>query len=149
MGLGIFASVAAAVRLALTKSYTKTHDPMWDIVPIGLWGDVEEYLTIIAACVPCLRVLLENLLDKLGISTSGNHSKKSGTEYRTSSMTYGSSNTRVGVISVALDEHTEGKSTERILPGDNSTETCTMYGEAKELEAGRMSTHSISVVYSP
>ena len=67
MGLGLIATAAAIVRMILIRRYINTRDPLWEILDIGIWAWMEEYLGIIAACVPTLRAPFENMLRKWGV----------------------------------------------------------------------------------
>jgi hypothetical protein len=72
MGLGLFATAASVVKIFLIKSYANSTDPLWDIVSLGLWGYVEQFAGLIAACVPCLKAPFERFLRRVGLlSTIG------------------------------------------------------------------------------
>jgi hypothetical protein len=69
MGLGLFASGAAVVKLLLTKKYVTGPDPLWDMFDLGIWAMVELFVGIYAASIPCLRAPFEAFLRKMGILT--------------------------------------------------------------------------------
>jgi hypothetical protein len=68
MSLGILASIASILKVTLGHHLTTSRDPTWDSVPVVMWVFAEEYLGIIAACVPCLKALFERLLRRLGVT---------------------------------------------------------------------------------
>ncbi|KAF1812428.1 hypothetical protein P152DRAFT_458804 [Eremomyces bilateralis CBS 781.70] len=45
-------------------------DPTWDSVYLLVWGFVEVYLGIVAACVPCLKAFFERALRRVGITVN-------------------------------------------------------------------------------
>jgi hypothetical protein len=67
MGLGLFCSGAAVVKLMLTKKYVTGPDPLWDMFDLGIWASVELYVGIYAASIPCLRAPFERFLRKVGL----------------------------------------------------------------------------------
>ncbi|KAF2421128.1 hypothetical protein EJ08DRAFT_520618 [Tothia fuscella] len=81
MGMGLLASAASAMRLTVTTLYMSESDPLYDIIIPGMWGSVEEYLCIIVACIPFLRVPFENLLRKFGLLHNTQHSRSDRSPY--------------------------------------------------------------------
>ncbi|KAF1808102.1 hypothetical protein P152DRAFT_462912 [Eremomyces bilateralis CBS 781.70] len=86
MAMGLCASVASIVRVVSGVSVFKTPDngstaslmdPTWDSVYLLVWGFVEVYLGIVAACVPCLKAFFERALRRVGITVNGS-SRTSG-----------------------------------------------------------------------
>jgi hypothetical protein len=74
MSLGLVASAASILRLIYTIKYLTLSDPLYDVILPGIWGNIEEYLGVIAACVPFLRVPFEKALSRLGLLTSQDRS---------------------------------------------------------------------------
>ncbi|KAF2398790.1 hypothetical protein EJ06DRAFT_496547 [Trichodelitschia bisporula] len=66
-GLGLFATAAALIKLLLIKHYVSTVDTLWEAVELGMWEYIEEFVGIIAACIPCLKAPFERLLRKYGL----------------------------------------------------------------------------------
>jgi hypothetical protein len=83
MALGLLATTCGIVKLALIKPIIMSDDPNWDSVPLAIWSYVppilkprsasltshsyaEEYIAIIAACIPCLKSLMERAFRALG-----------------------------------------------------------------------------------
>jgi hypothetical protein len=69
MGLGLFASGAAVVKILLVKKYVSGPDPLWDMFDLGIWAMVELFAGIYAASIPCLRAPFEAFLRKVGVLT--------------------------------------------------------------------------------
>ncbi|KAF9691107.1 hypothetical protein EKO04_010797 [Ascochyta lentis] len=61
-GLGIFATVAALVRLSFLTIYGKTGDWLWDSRDLTIWTIVESNIGIIAGNLPCLKPLFRAVL---------------------------------------------------------------------------------------
>jgi len=43
-----------------------SNDPIWEGATLGILSYAEEYIGIIAACIPCLKSLFEKLFRRLG-----------------------------------------------------------------------------------
>ncbi|CAO2656027.1 Nn.00g048300.m01.CDS01 [Neocucurbitaria sp. VM-36] len=63
LGLGVFASTAAIVRLTVTVNLSATTDFLYYAMPVAAWAHAELGLGVILANLPALRPLLEKLLD--------------------------------------------------------------------------------------
>jgi hypothetical protein len=68
MGLGLVASIASVFKAVNSNVVKGSRDGTWDSVPLVVWGFVEEHLAIIAACIPCLKALFEQLLRRAGFT---------------------------------------------------------------------------------
>ena len=81
MALGLVASACGVAKLALIKPIMTSDDPNWQSVPLAIWSYVsllpdlhgadsdryaEEDIAIIAACIPCLKALMEKAFRALG-----------------------------------------------------------------------------------
>jgi hypothetical protein len=88
MSLGLVASAASALRLVYTSKFVSLDDPLYDIAIPAIWGNVEEFLGIIAACLPFLRVPFERILGKIGMLTQSD-STRSQSSYHLSSLNNG------------------------------------------------------------
>ena len=62
LGLGIFACIAAAVKVAYTSNYGKKGDFLWDSRNITIWFATELNIAITAASLPCLKPLFKTVL---------------------------------------------------------------------------------------
>lgn len=62
LGLGIFASTAAIVRLTVTLNLSATTDFLYYAMPVAAWAHAELALGVILANMPALRPLLEKIL---------------------------------------------------------------------------------------
>ncbi|KAK3386792.1 hypothetical protein B0H63DRAFT_468395 [Podospora didyma] len=67
MGLGLVASAASICKIASVSSKLLTGDPLRDGVDVTFWGIMEIQLGIIAACVPCIKRLVEKGLVRMGL----------------------------------------------------------------------------------
>jgi hypothetical protein len=63
LGLGVFASTAAIVRLTVTLNLSATTDFLYYAMPVAAWAQVELALGVVLANLSALRPLLEKLLD--------------------------------------------------------------------------------------
>lgn len=66
MGLGLCATVIAGVKMT-TFDDVGLGDPLYDTIKPSLYAKLEEQVGIIAACTPCLKAPIENLLKRAGI----------------------------------------------------------------------------------
>jgi hypothetical protein len=62
LGLGIFATAAALIRVGYLPNYGKTGDWLWDSRNITMWIVMECNIGIIAGNLPCLKPLFRNVL---------------------------------------------------------------------------------------
>ncbi|KAH6632491.1 hypothetical protein F5144DRAFT_488900 [Chaetomium tenue] len=63
LSLGIFAAVAAIVKITFLGTYGQHGDFLWDSADITIWTTIEINVAIIAASIPCLKPLFKTLLD--------------------------------------------------------------------------------------
>jgi hypothetical protein len=70
MALGIFAAVASIIKSVIAADFGKTGDPNKEGINMGLWSLVEEHVSFIAACIPCLRSPFQSLLQRFGLVTT-------------------------------------------------------------------------------
>ncbi|KAB5560195.1 integral membrane protein, partial [Coniochaeta sp. 2T2.1] len=61
LSLGIFAAVAAVVKITFLSQYGKHGDFLFDSSDLTIWTTVEICTAIIAACIPCLKPLFRSL----------------------------------------------------------------------------------------
>jgi len=76
LGLGIFASTAAIVRLTVTLNLSATENFLYYAMPVAAWAHAELGLGVILANLPALRPLLEKILSLRSTLRSGG--KRSG-----------------------------------------------------------------------
>ena len=81
MALGIVASIASILKVTVGMALKDSRDITWDSVPLVIFGFIEEYLGIIAACIPCLKALLERQLRRLGFSLASYGKSQSRSTY--------------------------------------------------------------------
>lgn len=72
LGLGIFASTAAIVRLTVTVNLSATTDFLYAAMPVAAWAYAELGLGVILANLPALRPLLEKILSLRSTLRSSN-----------------------------------------------------------------------------
>ncbi|KAH6638847.1 hypothetical protein C7974DRAFT_304331 [Boeremia exigua] len=77
LGLGVFATAAAFVRLTYLTSYGRTGDWLWDSQHLTTWTVIESNVGIVAGNLPCLKPLFRVVLG----STYGRGSRKPTTPY--------------------------------------------------------------------
>ncbi|EAT91922.2 hypothetical protein SNOG_00427 [Parastagonospora nodorum SN15] len=61
LGLGVFASTAAIVRLTVTLNLSATTDFLYHAMPVAAWAHAELGLGVVLANLPALRPLLEKV----------------------------------------------------------------------------------------
>jgi hypothetical protein len=75
LGLGLFACIAAAVKVSYTRNYGKKGDFLWDSRNITIWFAAELNVAITAASLPCLKPLFKTVLGSTyGRGTRGSSS---------------------------------------------------------------------------
>ncbi|KAK0714179.1 hypothetical protein B0T26DRAFT_651462 [Lasiosphaeria miniovina] len=72
MALGIFAAAASVVKAVIAAEFGKTDDSNLEGISMGTWSLVEEQIAFIAACIPCLRRPLQQVLRRFGLATTVN-----------------------------------------------------------------------------
>ncbi|OIW31088.1 hypothetical protein CONLIGDRAFT_630986 [Coniochaeta ligniaria NRRL 30616] len=77
LSLGIFAAIAAIVKITFLTNYGQHGDFLFDSSDLTIWTTVEICVAIIAACIPCLKPLFRNLFDG-----SSANSQPYGSKYR-------------------------------------------------------------------
>ncbi|KAE8351516.1 integral membrane family protein [Aspergillus coremiiformis] len=87
LGLGIFASAAACVKLSVQSNYGRTGDFLWDYSSLTIWVVVESNMGIIAGSLPTLKPLFKQAL--------GSYDSQS----KTPRYTYGSKQYRLHSLS--------------------------------------------------
>lgn len=86
LGLGVFATAAALVKVYYLTNYGKTGDWLWDSQNITIWTVTECCVGIIAGNLPCMKPLFRRVLG----STYGRGSKRTtGATQRYLSKPYG------------------------------------------------------------
>ncbi|KAH7127010.1 hypothetical protein B0J11DRAFT_291617 [Dendryphion nanum] len=77
LGLGVFATVAALIKISAIPSYGKTGDWLWDSKYLTIFTVVESNVGIIAGNLPCLKPLFRSVLG----STYGRGTRKTTPKY--------------------------------------------------------------------
>ncbi|KAM3069917.1 hypothetical protein ACMFMG_010624 [Clarireedia jacksonii] len=55
MGLTLLSAVVTVIKATYLHLFTDRTDPLYNVVPLVLWGLIEQNVVIIAACIPTLR----------------------------------------------------------------------------------------------
>ncbi|KAJ5881366.1 uncharacterized protein N7529_000038 [Penicillium soppii] len=55
MGLTMLSAIVTIVKATYLHLFTNRSDPLWAVVPLVLWGLIEQNVVIVAACIPTLR----------------------------------------------------------------------------------------------
>ena len=79
MGSGIFATACAAVKASQLHHMVYSKDPFYDGIGVAIWAHLEEYVGIIAVCVPCLKKPFEQALRKYGLLSTKDETEDSYT----------------------------------------------------------------------
>ncbi|GKZ27759.1 hypothetical protein AbraIFM66951_006602 [Aspergillus brasiliensis] len=107
MGLGIFASMSACVRLKYTVALTSQSDYLYNVTDVVIWGFAENALGMIVGNFATLRPLFRILRDRKTSSNNNNYSNSQG--YYSSQRT-GPANTYSRTFELAE----QGKNTNKI-----------------------------------
>ncbi|KAL4803362.1 hypothetical protein BDV18DRAFT_166383 [Aspergillus unguis] len=79
LSLGIIAMIAAIIKTINLASLSERADYAWDTVDLTIWIAVEQYLIIIAACIPTLtplfNIVVRQRQSKRGTSQKPGHSR--------------------------------------------------------------------------
>ncbi|KAK0670128.1 hypothetical protein QBC41DRAFT_301889 [Cercophora samala] len=78
LALGVFAAVAAIVKITFLGSYGKHGDFLWDSADLTIWTTIEICTAIIAASFPCLKPLFKTLFDGTSARAGGYGSNYKG-----------------------------------------------------------------------
>jgi hypothetical protein len=77
LGLGIFATAAALVKLTYLPNYGHSGDWLWDSRNLTIWTVIESNIGIVAGNLPCLKPIFRTVLG----STYGHGSHKTQSKY--------------------------------------------------------------------
>jgi len=140
MGLGLFATAAGIVKMTLIRTYTHGTDTLYGMIGLYLWGFLEQEMTIVALCVPCLKAPFEKVLRRLKlVSSSGGRSNEQGTKTRSGYIAFGGSRSNRSEVGHEMSEmrskggkgDVETQSQETILPMKDGTIMKTTETEVK------------------
>ncbi|PLB54861.1 hypothetical protein P170DRAFT_323097, partial [Aspergillus steynii IBT 23096] len=71
MGLTLLSAIVTIVKATYLHLFTDKVDPLWNVVPLVLWGLIEQNVVIVAACVPTLRPFFRRVFRSKDLSASG------------------------------------------------------------------------------
>ncbi|CAG7926754.1 unnamed protein product [Penicillium olsonii] len=86
MGLGIFASLSACVRLKYTVALTNQNDYLYGVADVVIWGFAENSIGMIVGNVATLRPLLRVLRDRKTSDYKNYHQSPGYSSHRTGGM---------------------------------------------------------------
>ncbi|KAJ6098360.1 hypothetical protein N7499_002734 [Penicillium canescens] len=79
MGLTLLSAIVTVVKATYLHLFTDRTDPLFNVVPLVLWGLVEQNVVIVAACIPTLRPFFRKTFEsKSSHSDTGNPSSGLG-----------------------------------------------------------------------
>ncbi|KAJ5161242.1 hypothetical protein N7492_006634 [Penicillium capsulatum] len=78
LGLGSVAAATAMVKCAQIKGLANQADGTYATVPLVIWTNVEADVVVIAACIPTLQPVLEIILRKFKLVSTGKSNYQSG-----------------------------------------------------------------------
>lgn len=137
LALGLFACVAALVKITYLVNYGLVGDFLWDSRNITIWTVTESNVGIVAGSIPPLRPLLKNVFGGV-YGSYGTGSKKASAGYYGKGSRAAGGGLRSGkdwqALSSAQRQGAEGKRGEYDLGDDSSSERAINgVGEAYEL----------------
>jgi hypothetical protein len=66
LGMGLAATACGIAKVVLIGPAQDSKDPTYDGAALAIWSYAEEYIGILAACIPCLRSLFERSIRVFG-----------------------------------------------------------------------------------
>jgi hypothetical protein len=149
LGLGIFASTAAIVRLTVTLNLSATTDFLYYAMPVAAWAHAELGLGVVLANLSALRPLLEKMLD-LGstLRSSKKRTGDQGSSDRYMELEEGVRSRKATTLSKRLSDRTGGNKTTAIgedMDGDSSLGDDDRSTRKIMSAEGRSNAHSIQV----
>ncbi|KAL3459298.1 hypothetical protein BJX64DRAFT_301489 [Aspergillus heterothallicus] len=109
MGLTLLSAVVTIVKATYLPLFTDAEDPLYNIIPLVIWGLIEQNVVIVAACIPTLRPFFRRAFESTrGSSANNNNSSsargRSGPAFKLSSnLTHGGSKRMPSVPDDSLD----------------------------------------------
>ncbi|KAL3474081.1 hypothetical protein BJX99DRAFT_186751 [Aspergillus californicus] len=129
LSLGIIAMIAAIVKTVNLASLSARADYPWDTVDLTIWIAIEQYLIIIAACIPTLtplfNIVVRQRTSKRSTSANRNpgqsHSRKSGRSLRHDPFATTGKGSQVHLSAWARSEGRQGSESEDpIMEGEGN-----------------------------
>ncbi|OOQ88225.1 hypothetical protein PEBR_14369 [Penicillium brasilianum] len=86
MGLTMLSAIVTIVKATYLHLFTDHSDPLFNVVPLVLWGLIEQNVVIVAACVPTLRPFFRTKFkSSKGSTNAANSRSRSGSTFKLSS----------------------------------------------------------------
>ncbi|KAL3477296.1 hypothetical protein BJX99DRAFT_226347 [Aspergillus californicus] len=84
MGLTLLSAIVTIVKATYLPLFTNVEDPLYNVVPLVVWGLIEQNVVIVAACIPTLRPFFRHAFGSKG-STNDTSNGRSGSAFPLSS----------------------------------------------------------------
>ncbi|KIW01184.1 uncharacterized protein PV09_07466 [Verruconis gallopava] len=90
MGLTLLSAIVTIVKATYLHLFTDRTDPLYNVVPLVIWGLIEQNVVLVAACIPTLRPFFHkaSFRSRAAMSSDKGHSN-SGSSWRFSSRRRG------------------------------------------------------------
>ncbi|KAJ5161070.1 hypothetical protein N7492_006462 [Penicillium capsulatum] len=88
MGLTLLSAIVTVVKATYLHLFSDHTDPLYNVVPLVLWGLVEQNVVIVAACIPTLRPFFRKVFTSGKGNTTGtasNSRSRSGSTFKLAS----------------------------------------------------------------
>ncbi|PYI15647.1 hypothetical protein BO99DRAFT_467685 [Aspergillus violaceofuscus CBS 115571] len=66
MGLTLLSAIVTIVKATYLHLFTDRTDPLYNVVPLVVWGLIEQNVVIVAACIPTLRPFFRKAFESKG-----------------------------------------------------------------------------------
>ncbi|OJJ99211.1 hypothetical protein ASPACDRAFT_43874 [Aspergillus aculeatus ATCC 16872] len=66
MGLTLLSAVVTIIKATYLHLFTDRTDPLYNVVPLVVWGFIEQNVVIVAACIPTLRPFFRKAFESKG-----------------------------------------------------------------------------------
>ncbi|KFY43096.1 hypothetical protein V495_04169 [Pseudogymnoascus sp. VKM F-4514 (FW-929)] len=86
MGLTLLSAIVTIIKATYLHLFTDRTDPLFNVVPLVLWGLVEQNVVLVAACIPTLRPFFYKAFRSKGSLTGNSNSRtRSASAFKLSS----------------------------------------------------------------
>ncbi|KAK8880185.1 hypothetical protein PGQ11_001479 [Apiospora arundinis] len=86
MGLTLLSAIVTIVKATYLSLFNDQSDPLFDVVPLVIWGLIEQNVVIVAACTPTLRPFFHKAFKGERSSKTGGSSGASGSKLSNSTF---------------------------------------------------------------
>jgi len=129
MGMGILASVSSIIKTIEIQNYGKDAEVSWAYsVRLCTWTALEQHLSLLAACVPAMKGILQRCLTAMGVNITQTGSRAARSGYyihdRSTNGVTMASRDRIGTLSRTQKGGVETKTYSRKDKDEYDDETC-------------------------